>query len=61
MCVHWGTSDPISRCLIIGKSPGNDVICHRKSRDVIIDQSYVCLSLVGPIKGQVWGNKARVA
>ena len=58
MCVHGGTSDPLSRCIIIGKCTGNNVICHGKSRDVLIDQSYVCLSLVGPIKGQVWGNKA---
>ena len=56
-----GTSDPLSRCVIIGNGPGNDVISHRKSRDVLINQSYVYLSLVGPIKGQVWGNKARVA
>ena len=55
MCVHGGKSDPISRCIIISKCTGNDVICHRKSRYVLIDQSYVCLSLVGPIKGQVWG------
>ena len=61
MCVHGGASDPVSRCIIISKCTGNDVICHRKSRDVLINQSYVCLSLVGPIKGQVWGNKARVA
>ena len=61
MCVHGGTSDPVSRCIIISKCTGNDVIRHRKSRDVLINQSYVCLSLVGPIKGQVWGNKARDA
>ena len=61
MCVHGGTSDPIFRCIIISKCTRNDVIGHRKSRDVLIDQSYVWLSLVGPIKGQVWGNKARVA
>ena len=41
MCGHGGTSDPISRCIIIGNRPGNDVISHRKSRDVLIDQSYV--------------------
>ena len=36
-----GTSDPLSRCVIIGNGPGNDVIGHRKSRDVLINQSYV--------------------
>ena len=56
-----GTSDPVSRCIIRSKCTGNDVISHRKSRDVLISQSNVCLSLVGPIKGHVWGNKARVA
>ena len=60
MCVHGGTSDPVSRCIIRSKCTGNDVISHRKSRDVFISQSNVCLSLVGPIKGHVWGNKARV-
>ena len=49
MCVHGGTSDPISRCIIISKCTGNDVIRHRKSRDVLIDQSYVCLRF-GAIK-----------
>ena len=57
MCVHGGTSDPVSRCIIRSKCTGNDVIRHRKSRDVLISQSNVCLSLVGPIKGNVWGNK----
>ena len=61
MCVHGGTSDPVSRCIIRSKCTGNDVISHRKSRDVLISQSNVCLSLVGPIKGHVWGNEARVA
>ena len=61
MCVHGGTSDPVSRCMIMSKCTGNDVFRHRKSHDVSINQSYVCLNLVGPIKGQVWGNKARVA
>ena len=60
MCAHGGTSDPVSRCIIRSKCTGNDVIGHRKSRDVLISQSNVCLSLVGPIKGHVWGNKARV-
>ena len=55
------TSDPVSRCIIRSKCTGNDVISHQKSRDVLISQSNVCLSLVGPIKGHVWGNKARVA
>ena len=36
-----GTSDPLSRCVIIGNGPGNDVISHRKSHDVLINQSYV--------------------
>ena len=56
----WGASDPVSRCIIRSKCTGNDVISHRKSRDVLISQSNVCLSLVGPITGHVWGNKARV-
>ena len=55
MCT-WGTSDPVSTCIIRSKFTG-----HRKSRDVLISQSNVCLSLVGPVKGHVWGNKARVA
>ena len=59
MCAHGGTSDPVSRCKIRSKCTGKDVIGHRKSRDVLISQSNVCLSLVGPIKGHVWGNKAR--
>ena len=61
MCAHGGTSDPFSRCIIRSKCTGNDVIGYRKLRDVLISQSNVCLSLVGPIKGFVWGNKARVA
>ena len=61
MCVHGGTSDPVSRCIIRSKCTGNDVIGYRKSRDVLISQSNVYLSLVWPIKGHVWGNKARVA
>ena len=40
---------------------GNNIICYRKPRDVLISQSNVCSSLVRPIKGHVWGNKARVA
>ena len=60
MCAHGETSDSVSRCIIRSKCTG-DVIGHRKSRDVLISQSNVCLSLVGPIKGHVWGNKARVA
>ena len=36
-------------------------IIQEKTHDVLISQSNVCLSLVGPIKGHVWGNKARVA
>ena len=61
MCAHGGTSDPVSRCTIRSKCTRNDVIGHRKSRDVLISQSNVCLSLVGPIKGHVLGTKARVA
>ena len=53
MCVHGGTSDPVSRCIIRCKCTGNDVISHQKSCDVLISQSNVCLSLVGPIKGLV--------
>ena len=34
-------SDPLSRCVIMGNGPRNDVISHRKSRDVLINQSYV--------------------
>ena len=60
MCAHGGTSDPVSRCIIRSKCSGNDVIGHRNSRDVLISQSNVCLSFVGPMKGYVWGNKARV-
>ena len=41
-CVDMaGTSDPLSRCVIIGNCPENDVISHRKSRDVLINQSNV--------------------
>ena len=41
-CVDMGgTSDPLSRCVIIGNGPGNDVISHRKSCDVLINQSNV--------------------
>ena len=61
MCAHGGTSDPVSRCIIRSKCTGNNVIRHQKSCDVLISQSNVCLSLVGSIKGNVWGNKARVA
>ena len=61
MCAHGGTSYPFSRCIIRSKCTGNDVIGYRKSHDVVISQSNVCLSLVGPIKAHVWGNKARVA
>ena len=61
MCPHGGTSDPFSRCIIRSKCIRNDVICYRKQCDVIISQSNVYLSLVRPIKGHVWGNKARVA
>ena len=61
MCAQGGTSDPFSRCIIRSKCTGNDVICYRKSRDVLISQSNVCSSLVRPIKGHIWGNKARVA
>ena len=61
MCAHWGMSDPFSRCIIKSKCIGNDVVCYRKPRDVIISQSNVCSGLVKPIKGHVWGNKARVA
>ena len=60
-CVHMGgTSDPFSRYIIRSKCTGNDVICYRKPRDVLISQSNVCSSLVRPMKGHVWGNKARV-
>ena len=31
MCGHGG-----DECIIIGNGPGNDVICHRKSRDVLL-------------------------
>ena len=61
MCAHGGTSDPFSRCIIRNKCIGKDVTCYRKPRDVLISQSNVCSSLVRPIKGHVWGNKARVA
>ena len=61
MCAHGGTSDPFSRCIIRSKCIGNEVICNRKPHDVLISQSNVYLSLVRPIKGHVWGNKARVA
>ena len=60
MCT-WGDRDPVFRCIIRSKCTGNDVISRPKSRDVLISQSNVCLSLVWPIKGHVWGNKARVA
>ena len=41
-CVDMGgTSDPLFRCVIIGNGPGNDVISHRKSRDMLINQSNV--------------------
>ena len=56
MCTLGGPSDPVSRCIIRSKCTGNNVISHRKSHDVLISQSNVCLSLVGPIKGHVWGN-----
>ena len=58
MCAHGGMSDPFSRCIIRSKCIGNDIICYRKPRDVLISQSNVCSSLVRPIKGHVWGNKA---
>ena len=61
MCAHGETSDPVSRCIIRSKCSGNDVMGYRKSCDVLISQSNVCSSLVRPIKGHVWGNKARVA
>ena len=61
MCSHGETSDPLSRCIIKSKCIGNDAFGDRKSRETLISQSNVCLSLVGPIKGHVWGNKARVA
>ena len=61
MCAHGGTSDPFSRCIIKSKCIGNDAVCYRKPRDVLISQSNVCESLVGPLKGQKLGNKARVA
>ena len=61
MCAHGGMSDPFSRCIIRSKCTGNDVIGYRKSRDVLISQSNVCSRLVRPIKGHVWGNKAKVA
>ena len=60
MCT-WGDDGPVSRCIIRSTCTGNDVFLHRKSHDVLISQSNVCLSLVGPINGHVWGNKARVA
>ena len=53
-------SDPFSRCIIRSKCTGNNVIGYGKSRDVLISQSNVCLTLVRPIKGHVRGNKARV-
>ena len=37
------------------------IVCYRKPRDDLISQSNVCESLVGPMKGQKLGNKARVA
>ena len=46
MSVHGGTSDPVSRCIIRSKCTGNDVISHRKSRDVLTSQSNVCLEEV---------------
>ena len=50
-CVYMGgKSDPVSRCIIRSKCTGNDVISHRKSCNVLISQSNVYLSLVGPIK-----------
>ena len=58
MCTHGGTSDPFSRCIIRSKCIGNNVICYRTPRDVLISQSNVCSSLVRPLKGHVWGNKA---
>ena len=61
MCAHGETSDPFSRCIIRSKCNGNAIVCYRKPRDVLISQSNVCASLVSPIKGHVWGNKARVA
>ena len=61
MCAHGETSDPFTRCIIRSKYIGNDIVCYRKPRDVLISQSNVCASLVSPMKGHVWGNKARVA
>ena len=61
MCAQGGTSDPLSRCIIKSKCIGNDTVGDRKSRDTLISQRNVCSSLVRPIKGHVWGNKARVA
>ena len=61
MCTWGGRVTLCSRCIVRSKCVGNDVISYRKSRDVLISQSNVYLSLVGPIKGHVWGNRARVA
>ena len=41
MWTWGGTSDPLSRCVIIGNEPGNDDISHQKSRDMLINQSNV--------------------
>ena len=39
MFEHGGTSEPVSRRIIISKCTGNEAIRHRKSRDVLINQS----------------------
>ena len=61
MCVNGGTSDPVSRCIIRSKCTGNNVISHRKSRDVLISQSNVCLSLVGPMFGAIKSESLRLS
>ena len=61
MCAHGGTSDPLSRCIIKSKCIGNNAFGDRKSHGTLISQLHVCSSLVRPIKGHVWVNKARVA
>ena len=52
MCVHEGTSDPVSRCIIRSKNTGNDVICHRKSRDVLKCLFEPCRPYKRPCLGQ---------
>ena len=54
-CVHMGGRVTLFLCIIRSKCIGNDVVCYRKPRDVLISQSNVCSSLVRPIKGHVWG------